>query len=127
MKSQLWKRATIVPALLAAIMPSMAYGDELPVMTAKDLSEFCQSKDIAVHNACKFFILGVYQTISVVDGPIQGKRICIPDNLSGTAMEFAVRDTMARDFEFYPTDKSLPAISVVFAIIAKKFPCAAPK
>jgi hypothetical protein len=122
---QSWQLAMIVPILAVGITPCTVYGDEPPV-TAKDLSEFCQSKDVAVHNACKSFILGVFQTLSI-EGGVQGKRVCIPDNLSSPAMEFAIRDAMARDLEFYPADKNMPAISSVSAVIAKTFACSSPK
>lgn len=104
-----------------ACCPTLA-DSRAPALTASVLAEFCQSRDEAIHNGCRFFILGVFEAAGVA-GQIQGHKICIPDNLSSSAMEIAVRETMGRDFEFYPNDKKEPAISVVMAAIVDKFPC----
>jgi hypothetical protein len=109
--------------ILAVAMGLQSYAHADDVLLAKDLAGFCQSKDLAVHNACKFFILGVFQTASAAQS-IQGHKICIPDNLPGSTMEFVVRTTLAEIFEFYPSDRESPAVSMVIAVIVKRFPCA---
>jgi hypothetical protein len=110
-------------ALASASLSGDALADALPVLSAGDLAGFCQSKDIAIHNACKFFILGVFATTSVTDRLANGSKVCIPDDIPSDAMEFVVRDYMARDFEFFPKDREMPAISMVLGILVKQFPC----
>jgi hypothetical protein len=89
-------------------------------LTAGDLSEFCRSNDLAVHNACKFFILGAFQGVSLADGvrksgkqyvdKVDGKNFCVPDDISSDAMEFLLRDDLSQDLEFYPDDKHATGI-----------------
>jgi hypothetical protein len=110
-------------ATFAVVMGLQSHAHAGDVLLAKDLLGFCQSKDLAVSRACRFFILGVFQTASTAQS-IQGHKLCIPDNLSGDAMEFVVRTTLAELFEFYPGDRELPAVSMVIAVIVKRFPWA---
>jgi hypothetical protein len=116
-------RATIVMAalLLLALIPQHAFADQ---MKLSDLNLFCKSSDEGTHNACKFYILGVFEGASISAGVNNDKtHICVPEELSSTAMEFAVRKQMAEDLEFFPKDADMPAVSFVTAVIVKSFPC----
>lgn len=89
-------------------------------LTAGELADFCRSRDIAVSNACRFFILGV------VEGAVTGGLICLPDGAPIDNIETLVRAEMARDFEFHPADKELPAVALVLAPIRLRYPCGVP-
>lgn len=112
------RTAAAVSAALVAAGATPASSEQARPMTAGELASFCKSTDLAVHNACKFFILGAFQGASVAQG-----KICLPDNLSSDQMEFLVRDSLARDLEFYPDDSKLMAIGVVGAVMMKNYGC----
>lgn len=86
-------------------------------LDAGDLAQFCRSTAEDIHNACKFFLLGAMEmaTFSQIS--------CPPDYLAEDKVEIVVRNDLARELEFYPADKTLPAISTVVAILVKTWPC----
>lgn len=95
-------------------------------MTVADLYGFCTSKDGTVHNACKFYILGVFEGVQVAAGVVEDKtHFCVPEELSSTAMEMIVRKDIGADLAVYPDDSKMPAISFVAGVIVKEFPCGA--
>ena len=87
-------------------------------LTVADLNEFCISKDFAVHNACKFYILGIFEGTQIAAG-----MLCVPEDLPASAMETAIRLKMGQDLAMFPADAKMPAASFVGAVIAKQFPC----
>jgi hypothetical protein len=102
-------------------------------MTVGDLLKMCTSPDASDKVACTFYILGVAQGANLVatsvKGPsgefreIKNKPFCLPDDISGTALELVVRMKMGEDLAVYPKDGELPAVSFVVAVINKNFPC----
>jgi hypothetical protein len=59
----------------------------------------------------------------IADGKTQGGRPCIPENLSASAIERAVKIKMGGDLTVYPDDRKLDASGFVSAILVSTFPC----
>ena len=99
-------------------------------MTAGDLQELCIDSSAESKAACRFYLLGITQGISmgmsIADGKTQGGRPCIPDDLSAAAIELAVKMKMGSDLMVYPDDRKLDASGLVGAILASTFPCRKP-
>jgi hypothetical protein len=102
-------------------------------MTLGDLYKLCTSSNESDKSACRFYILGVFQGASIGDGTVQdksgnfqeakNKRFCVPEGLTGEAMELAVKIKMGQDLAVYPKDRDMPAVSFVTGVIAVQFPC----
>ena len=100
-------------------------------MTAGDLQQICLGSDAQSKAACRFYILGVTQGISlglaIADGKTQGGRPCVPENAPGAALELMVKGKMGEDLMVFPDDRKLDASGLVAAIIVKTFPCRKPQ
>ena len=96
-------------------------------MTADDLQKICIGSDSQSKAACKFYILGIAQGLDlgmdIADGKTQGGRPCLPDNVSASALEMAVKIKMGQDLMVYPDDRKLDASGVVGASLIKTFQC----
>lgn len=96
-------------------------------MTGGDLQEICTSQSTESKAACHFYILGITQGVSlgmgIADGKTNGGRPCIPDNMSGSALELAVKMKLGQDLMVYPKDKKLDAAGMIGAILVNTFPC----
>ena len=96
-------------------------------MTAGDLQEICIGSSAESKAACRFYLLGITQGISmgmsIADGMTQGRRPCVPDNLSSSAIELAVKMKMGEDLMVFPDDRKLDASGVVSAVLVSTFPC----
>ena len=115
-------RCCLLPLILA-IAYQTASADQ---MIVADLYGFCTSKDNLVHNACSFYILGVFEGAQVAAGVVgDNTHFCVPEKLSSSAMEMIVRKDMGADLALFPDDKKIPAISFVTSVIVKEFPCGA--
>lgn len=99
-------------------------------MTAGDLQQICLGSNAESKAACRFYILGITQGIdlgmSIADRKTQGGRPCVPENISGSALELAVKIKMGQDLMVFPDDRKLDASGFVGAIIVKTFPCQKP-
>jgi hypothetical protein len=99
-------------------------------MTAGDLQEICIGSSAESKASCRFYLLGITQGISlgmgIADGKTQGGRPCIPENLSASAIELAVKMKMGQDLMVYPDDRKLDASGLVGAILVSTFPCRQP-
>lgn len=95
-------------------------------MTAGDLQAICISTDREAKSACRYYILGVSQGISlgmsIEAGQLQGRKACVPD-LTGSALELAVKIKMGQELMVFPDDRKLDASGVVGAILVDQFPC----
>src|SRR5438552_18768303 len=64
-------------------------------MTAGDLQQICLGASAESKAACRFYVLGITQGIDlgmhIADGKTQGGRTCVQENISGAALEFAVK------------------------------------
>ncbi len=96
-------------------------------MTAGDLQQICVGSSAESKAACRFYLLGITQGISmkmsIADGKTQGGRPCVPDNLSASTIELAVKMKLGQDLMVYPDDRNLAASGVVGAILVSTFPC----
>src|ERR1700676_529172 len=82
-------------------------------MTAGDLQEICIGSSAESKAACRFYLLGITQGISmgmgIADGKMEGGRPCIPENLSASAIELVVKIKMGQDLMVFPDDRKLDA------------------
>lgn len=96
-------------------------------MTAGDLQQICIGSSDESKAACRFYLLGITQGISmgisIADGKTQGGRPCVPDDLSASAIELAVKMKLGQELMVYPDDRKLDASGVVGAILVSAFPC----
>ncbi len=102
-------------------------------MTLGDLHKLCTSSDEGDKTACRFYILGVFEGAQMGTGTVQDKTgkfqemkdkpICLPEGLTGSAMELTVKMKMGADLTVFPDDRSMPAVSFLIALITKEFPC----
>jgi hypothetical protein len=102
-------------------------------MTLGDLYKLCTSANEGDKSTCTFYILGVFEGAALAGGAVQDKngnfqetkekRFCVPEGLTGAAMELTVKMKMGADLAVYPKDGDMPAVSFVTALIAREFPC----
>lgn len=59
----------------------------------------------------------------VADGMTKGGRPCIPEDISGSALELAVKMKLGQVLMVYPDDKKLDASGLIGAILVQTFPC----
>ena len=99
-------------------------------MTAGDLQQICLGSNAESKAACRFYILGITQGIdlgmNIADRKTQGGRPCVPENISGSALELAVKMKMGQVLMVFPDDRKLDASGFVGATIVKSFPCQKP-
>jgi hypothetical protein len=99
-------------------------------MTAGDLQKICIGSSAESKASCGFYLLGITQGISmgmsIADGKTEGGRPCVPENLSASAIELAVKIKMGQDLMVYPDDRKLDASGLVSAILVSTFPCRKP-
>lgn len=99
-------------------------------MTAGDLQQICLGSNAESKAACRFYILGITQGIDVgmniADRKTQSGRPCVPENISGSALELAVKMKMGQVLMVFPDDRKLDASGFVGAAIIKSFPCQKP-
>ena len=96
-------------------------------MTAGDLQEICIGSNAESKAACRFYLWGITQGISmgmsIADGKTDGGRPCIPENISASAIELAVKMKLGEDLMVFPDDRKLDASGVVGGILVSTFPC----
>ena len=96
-------------------------------MTAGDLRDICTGASAESKAACRFYLLGIEQGVSmgmaIADGKTQGGRPCVPENLSASAIELAVKMKLGQDLMVFPDDQKLDASGLVAAILVSTFPC----
>jgi hypothetical protein len=99
-------------------------------MTAGDLQQICLGSNAESKASCRLYILGVTQGIdmgmSIADGKTQGGRPCVPENISDSALELAVKMKMGQDLMVFPDDRNMDASALVSAIMVNTFPCRKP-
>lgn len=111
---------TVTGALLAT-----AASPEQPAMTAGDLGQLCTGTDHVSRNACRIYILGVTQGItlgmSIADGKSAGGRPCVPAGLSAEALEKTVQKKLAEMSSAAERDRD--ASGFIGAVLGSAFPC----
>ena len=112
--------------VLALAYPPRASEDS-GAMTAGQLQEICTGQDAGSKAACRFYILGITQGItlgmSIADGKTNGGRPCIPEDISSSALELAVKIKLGQELMVFPDDKKLDASGVIGATLVSTFPC----
>lgn len=112
---------------LLFVSPAVA-ADNGDAMTAGDLQKICTSTSAESKAACRFYILGITQGLrlgmSIAEGKTKaGRPCCIPDNISSSALEIAVKIKVGQDLMVFPEDKNLDASGLIGAILVNTFPC----
>ena len=111
---------TIVGALLAA-----AASSQQQAMTAGDLHELCVGTDHVSRNACRIYILGVTQGITVgmniADGKTRGGRPCVPEGVSGEHLEQTLSARFGK--ELSPANRDRDASDFIGAVLVRAYPC----
>jgi len=96
-------------------------------MTAGDLHELCSGTDHVSKNACRVYILGITQGIAVglqiADGKTNGGRPCVPESVSGDALEQKVKAKLGADLAASPPKRNLDASGFIAAVLASAYPC----
>jgi hypothetical protein len=117
-------------ALALTMSYSASAAEEL---TAGTLFEFCGSIDEVAQTACRFYILGAVQGVSLGDGSTEeanghlvqkAKTIfCIPEGVSEEQMIAVFQDAVRPLAGGHPEDMELPALGVLSAAMTRAFPC----
>ena len=116
------------PLLLAG--PAAA-GPETAVITAGDLQQLCLGTDTTSKNVCRVYILGVTQGITlgmnIAAGKMKGGRPCIPEALSGDALESSIKSKLGEHLARVPADRNLDASAFIATLMVAKYPCPQPQ
>jgi hypothetical protein len=116
------------PLLLAG--PAAA-GPETAVITAGDLQQLCLGTDTTSKNVCRVYILGVTQGITlgmnIGAGKLKGGRPCIPEALSGDALESSIKSKLGEHLARVPADRNLDASAFIATLMVAKYPCPQPQ
>ena len=116
-----------IAVLALAILSLQTINTQAQTMTAADLQALCVGTEAGSNMACKLYILGMTQGVSlgmsIADGKTQGGRPCIPEEISGSALDLAIRVKMGQDLRVFPEDGKQDAVGFVGAILVKTFPC----
>ena len=122
--------APTYPILFALALNVFGTTDALAVsdaMTAGDLQQICLGSSVESNAACRYYILGVAQGIDlgmlIAGGKTKGGRPCVPENISSSALEIAVKARMGEDLAVFPDDRRAYASGIVGAAIVVTFPC----
>lgn len=103
-------------------------------MTLADLRQMCATSDVEGKAACRFYILGAFEGLSMAgssqptaNGQFRerqaAKQFCIPENLPQSAMVQKVAKSADADLRTYPADANMPAVSFIGAVIATSYSC----
>ena len=117
-------RALTVAIALLAVQPAATQ----PAMTAGDLEQLCAGSDHVSRNACRIYILGVTQGITLgfelADKKRADRRVCIPAGISAEALE----QTLKRPLAGLTTaaERERDAAGFIGAVLASAFPCTKP-
>lgn len=106
--------------LTTAPVPAVAAAQ----MTVADLEQMCRSSDTVDDAACRYFILGVMEGITL-SGSRQaiGHQLCVAPGTSIGELKKAVSDAMTSDLALFPDHGSLAAAGFVVGAAMKAFPC----
>jgi hypothetical protein len=120
-------RAIALTFLVFAALLGTASASEENAMTAGDLHELCNGTDHVSRNACRIYILGITQGIAVglqiADGKTGGGRPCVPQSVSGDALEQKVKTRLEAELAATPASRNLDASGFIAAALAGAYPC----
>lgn len=121
---------TLCCLTLGGTMQSRRASSKDATMTVGDLQQICIGSSAESKAACRFYLLGITQGISVgmsiADGKTQGGRPCVPENLSASGIELAVKMKLGEDLMVFPDDRKLGAAGFVGGLLTSTFPCRKP-
>jgi len=96
-----------------------------PAMTAGDLEQLCAGSDHVSRNACRIYILGVTQGITLgfelADSQGARRRPCIPAGISAETLEETLKRKLATLSA--PAERERDAAGFIGAVLAASFPC----
>ncbi|MGB6606147.1 MAG: Rap1a/Tai family immunity protein [Steroidobacteraceae bacterium] len=115
-----------VLAVAGAVLASTVSIAE-PAMTAGDLQQLCAGTDHVSVNACRIYILGVTQGITVGMSMAAGKshtaRPCVPPGVSAEELEQKVKVKLDQRLSANPADKDLDAAGFIGTTLTATFHC----
>jgi Rap1a immunity proteins len=116
--------ALTVAIALLAVHASAAQ----PAMTAGDLEQLCAGSDHVSRNACRIYILGVTQGITLgfelAHSQSGRRRPCMPAGISAETLEETVKRRLAALGA--PAERARDAAGFIGAVLAAAFPCTKP-
>lgn len=125
------KSFVALAACISMLFTSTSALAEDASMTVGELQQLCIGSSADSKAACRFYILGISQGItlgmSIADGKTQVGRPCVPENISSAALELVVKMKIGEDLMVFPDDRKLDASGFISAIFFKSFPCRKPK
>jgi hypothetical protein len=95
-------------------------------MSADDLQQLCQGTDHVSRNACRIYILGVTQGVSLgisLARAKTGKRPCLPNDISAESLEQTVKARLGKDLGANPASGTRDAAGFIGAVLAETYPC----
>jgi hypothetical protein len=117
----------IASMMTGAVLTSAHSAPPEPAMTAGDLEQLCAGEDHVSKNACRIYILGVTQGISVGMHIAQSKgrsgAACVPAEVSAETLERTVKDRLGADLKAAPAHGAREAAGFIAAVLATAFPC----
>jgi Rap1a immunity proteins len=117
----------IVSMMTGTLLTSAHSTTPEPAMTAEDLQQLCAGEDHVSRNACRIYILGVTQGISVgmqiAKSTGRGAAPCVSPDVSAETLERTVKDRLSADLKATPAHGAREAAGFVAAVLAAAFPC----
>jgi len=114
--------AALTVATVAVLLTGAS--SEAPAMTVSDLAQLCSGTDHVSRNACRIYILGVTQGISVGlrmgGGAARAGRPCVPSGISAEELEATVKQRLAAPEA--ATD-SRDASGFIGEVLITRYPC----
>ncbi|MBV8784887.1 MAG: hypothetical protein JOZ67_11925 [Gammaproteobacteria bacterium] len=103
--------------------PGRAYAAD--VMSAADLRDICHSSDTTSRNVCRVYLLGVTEgiTLGIEIGRGHGAPACLPEAVSGDALQAKLRERLDAHLERSPGDAQEPAARLIAHLMARAYPC----
>src|SRR5689334_5161368 len=111
-------RCLLISGILALLSVHPSPAKAAAQMTVADLQVFCRTSDPQVKPACKFYILGAFEGLSLAGSSekkgtqfvvrTHDRHYCVPDNLSSDEMQKKVVAMMEADLRVFPDDAKLP-------------------
>jgi|HubBroStandDraft_1064217.scaffolds.fasta_scaffold02918_7 hypothetical protein len=120
------RAAAFVFVVAGAVLASMTSSAE-PAMTAGDLQQLCAGTDHVSVNACRIYILGVTQGITVGMNMAGGKgrtaRPCVPPRVSAQELEQTVKAKLDQRLSASSADQNLDAAGFIGTVLTDTFRC----
>jgi Rap1a immunity proteins len=117
----------IASMMTGAMLTNAHSSQPEPAMTAEDLQQLCAGEDHVSKNACRIYILGVTQGISVgmhiAESKGRSGAACVPPDVSAETLERTVKDRLSADLKATPAHGAREAAGFIGAVLAAAFPC----